>query len=149
MMGVLVAGLFTVSVFSTPEEVVISYLKNLPLCLKTGMNIFVSELLDERVARRLQVWLDAWRFSGYTMDAKLIDLKIRNVRENTRTAIVVTEELWVYSYYYLQTGEVALPSRRVFYIMRYKLRKEEEGWKIEEIDIIKEESYGRDRSSES
>ena len=138
-------------VISTPQrrsppsasDVVRAYLKNLVVSLKTGMNVFVKGLVTEELARRLQIWLDAWRFSGYTMDAELLDLRIRSVKEKNGTAVVVTEELWVYSYYYVKTGKVALPERRIFYVMRYRLRREDRGWRIEEIEILREESHGR------
>ncbi len=138
MMGILLAGLLTVGVLSSPKEVVISYLKNLPLCLKTGMNIFVSELVDEKVARRLQIWLDAWRSSGYSSSARLLNLEFKEVKIENGSAVVVTAERWEYSYTYIDTGEVALPPQRIFYEVSYRLRREGEGWKIQEIEILKE-----------
>lgn len=138
MMGVLLAGLLAVGALSDPREVVVSYLKNLPLCIGTGMNVFVKSLVDEKVARRLQVWLDAWRFSGYSSSAKLLWFTFKEVKLEDSSAVVVTAERWEYSYNYLRTGKIALPPQRVFYEVAYRLRKEAKGWRIREIEILKE-----------
>ncbi len=138
MMGIIAAAILTVSAISQPEDVVLSSVRNLPLCLKTGSNLFVKELVDEKVARRLQIWLDAWRFSGYSSSAKLLEFKVKDVKIEDRSAVVITSERWEYSYAYLDTGEIALPPRKVFYEIIYKLRRHGDGWRIEEIEILKE-----------
>ncbi len=140
MTGLIFATILMVSTAVTPKDAVIAYVKNLPLCMKTGMSIFVSEIVDKNIARRLQIWIDAWRLSGYSPSAVLLDIKFKEIRMNVREAVVITEEKWQYSYTYINSGEVALPPQYIFYEISYKLRKEGEGWKIYEIDILKEVS---------
>ena len=140
MTGLILATILMVSTAATPKDAVIEYVKNLPLCMKTGMSIFVSEIVDKKIARRLQIWIDAWRLSGYSPYAVLLDIKFKEIRMDGKEAVVITEEKWQYSYTYLNSGEVALPPQYIFYEISYKLKKEGEGWKIYEIDILKEVS---------
>ncbi len=136
---VFITGLvLAVSLSLEPKEVVSLYLKNLPLCFKTGMNVFVSEIVEEKIARRLQIWLDAWRFSGYSPSAELISLNFKEIREKSERAVVVTEERWKYSYIYTDSGKTALEPQEIFYEIRYILEKKEGKWKIKEIEILKE-----------
>ena len=142
MMGVLLAGMLTVGAFAGPKEVVLSYLEQLSLCLNTGSSVFVKELVEEKVARRLQVWLDAWRFSGYAIQARLLKVEVVGERVEDNSAEVRTHERWTYRYVYLSTGEEALSPQLIDYDILYRLRKGEEGWRISSIEILKEVKVG-------
>ncbi len=130
--------LLGVSFVLTPQKAVEIYLEGLERAIKEGKAAFVQEVAEKKLVTKLQIWLDAWRFSGYSSSAKLLEFKVKDVKIEDRSAVVITSERWEYSYAYLDTGEIALPPRKVFYEIIYKLRRHGDGWRIEEIEILKE-----------
>ena len=148
MMNILPVFLLAVGALGQPQETVFSYIKNLQLCMQWGSNIFVKHLVEEKLAQKLQVWLDAWRSSGYTIQAKPLEIKVVKQRMWKDRAEVVTKERWTYRYIYLKTGEEALSPQLIDYEILYKLRKVNDGWKISAIKILKEVKYGCDRNCE-
>jgi len=84
------------------------------------------------------VWLDAWAFSGYRMEAKLKDFKVEEVKNFEDRTEVITRERWQFRYLYRKDGKEALPMQKIEYLIRYKLKKEGGKWRVYDIEILKE-----------
>ncbi|NPB08459.1 MAG: hypothetical protein GXN96_05975 [Aquificae bacterium] len=135
LVGILLAG----SLALTPQEAVERYLSGLEKALNTGRALYVRDAATEKLVTRLQVWLDAWYFPGYRIEAKLVDFNIEKESLSEAHGVIVTTERWTYRYLYRDTGEEALPLQKITYKIEYWLRRESSGgWRVYRINILKE-----------
>ncbi len=149
VIGFLLMVSLSMSRATQPYEVVISYLNNLQVCLETGSNIFVKDVVEGKIYKRLQIWLDAWRYSGYKIKAKLLKVQILKQSVDKSNAEIITSENWVYRYLYLSTEENAFGPQKIQYKVLYKLNKKNDNrWKIHSIKILKEVKYECGRNCE-
>ncbi|NPB06461.1 MAG: hypothetical protein GXO03_02530 [Aquificae bacterium] len=129
---------FLALTLATPAEAVKAYLKGLEEALNRGRAEPIKEVARPELVRRLQVWLDAWAFSGYRMEAKLHGYKVEEVKNRGAWAEVITHERWSYRYLDRKTGEEALPTQRIEYRIRYELRNEGGRWRVYDVEILEE-----------
>lgn len=112
-----------------------SYNKLLIEAAKTGDTGPLKDLLIQREREKLNHWIAAWHDSDLYMDAKLKNIRFKNVKISGQTANVLTEEDWIYEYHNLKNKQIVLPASGLHYEMEYILQKKDDKWIIKEINI--------------
>ncbi len=96
----------------------------------------MSDFTTGRVAEKLYIWIMSWHENNLYMDAKLLDIKFKNITINDKNSVAFTTEKWIYKYIDAVNNVVAHPDTEVIYNMRYDLLKVDNKWKINKIKIL-------------
>ncbi|MBK3332769.1 hypothetical protein GWK41_06775 [Persephonella atlantica] len=100
----------------------------------------MEEIATHDIARKLYIWIQSWHENGLFMNAKLNSIKFRAVNIKDKIAEVVTEENWTYGYFDRRINKQVLPQTRIYYKVRYRLKKLKDRWLITDIRVLQEKN---------
>jgi len=97
---------------------------------------------SDDVERRLYFWIVSWHENGLAMDANATAIELENLKLKGDTAEALTKERWIYSYRRKTPhGFVpASPPTATNYRVRYRLKRNDQGWRIMQIEVLEERS---------
>ncbi len=99
----------------------------------------LKDLTTEREYNKATIYIMSYAGQDERLSAHLIKFDIKRTAISGNSADAVTSEEWEYERVNMATGEAVTPYTLYTYEMNYKLLKDGDKWKVDQLKIIKED----------